>query len=816
MLPDPWLDEDTVAVGLRPKASLDRNQLLERILNAVPSPTTNGLVVAGDRGSGKSHLLLSIQAGLPETMDVRLFVGKPELASTRFGALSTAREPEAEHGLPGLHVLRALTRTLGPADYLYTPPSGRRRTSKHSTAVRRPPLVLLVDDIHYVDPASLAVLLQLIPGFGATLVATADSRKPLPQDLYQLWEEGFLEQYFLPPFTFHEAHALCEEVLAGRVQRRVSSLLAVMSGFNAGLLCLAVEDARNAGLLVQRDGFWTFNARAYCEWPGVVGQIRAESSHHPEEVREALELIALGEPIALDTVERRFGHRAVEQLLAAHHIRVLPGTPVMVRTSSWLRGEATRLSVPHSRSKAMRLAVDGPLLTRDSAPAMLRWMTWTLDSGLTLSEELILAGASVADRPSTADLALRAVAAVKEPGHLQEAKLLRARALIAEGQLEAATPGLRELAAGGTQAEVRADAARRLTALGLLGAVDADPPGAESWTDDAGLRQPGTPDPARTIMQHVATAERELLNGAAPRAMEATTAAMAAISADPALEMFKPGVLLRHVISLRHNLAWPELEAVLDFQGDYAMPAHLASSLEVARGYVQLGQGLSRAAGLTLEPAVAELHDAGLPAVFAFASSMLAYCEALAGHAAGATARIAQARSASPEATVPRGLLPQLGSLYLAAAEDLVSGAGHAFAIAEEFHDSGNLLLEAEAVSILALNASGTGVEDVVLQRRLAELSGAVQGPAGAALRTFALALLDHDPKTLESAGRSLSMDRQFAHAAVCYARAANGYEARTRSAASRRASVMMERLRKAFDSGTVPPLGWLPGSTGR
>ena len=343
MLPDPWLDEDTVTAGLRPSTLPDRAQLLDLILSAVPSASTSGIVVVGERGSGKSHLLLSVKEGLPETVDVRTFTGKPERRALHFGALGAVSAAEADEAVaPGLHVLRALTNTLGPADYLYTPPRGRRRSKRHVQPAR-PQLVLLVDDIHYMDPASLAVLLQLIPGFGATLVATAESRHPLPPDLYQLWEDGFLEQYFLPPFTFSEAHALCESVLGGNVQRRASSLLAAMSGFNVGLLCLAVNDARRSGFLVRIDGYWTIDVRAHCDWPGVVEHVRAENISRPPEERQALELIALSEPVALEVVERHFGRKAMEHLLANHDIRVMPGRPPLLRTSSWLRGEGTRL-----------------------------------------------------------------------------------------------------------------------------------------------------------------------------------------------------------------------------------------------------------------------------------------------------------------------------------------------------------------------------------------------------------------------------------------------------------------------------------------
>lgn len=808
MLPDPWLDEDTVTVGLRPSPFPDRTQLLEIILSAVPSPTTSGIVVAGDRGSGKSHLLLSVKAGLPDTMDVRSFAGTPELKEIRYGALGAVSDPDGDGTMPpGLHVLRALTSTLGEAGYRYVPVPGRRR-NKRTAQQARPPLVLLVDDIHNLDPDSLAILLQLIPGFGATLVATADSRQPLPQDLYQLWEDGFLEQYLLPPFTFSEAHALCEALLGGKVQRRTSSLFAAMSGFNVGLLCLALDDARSARLLVQRDGFWTIDVRAHCDWPGVVSQVRADNASRPPEERQALELIALAEPVSLEVVERHFGQRAVEQLLANHHIRLLAGRTPLVRTSSWLRGEATRLSVPQATSRALRLGVEGPVLTRETAPAMLRWVTWTLDSGLTLSDELLLAVAPAADRPSTADLAMRAAAAVTEPGRRDEARLLKARALVAEGQLREAAPELRELATAGKSPDVQADAAHRLLALGLLGAA---PLGATAGGNPA--------DPSSMLVQDVMEAEHLLVSGAAPEALQRSSAAMSAIGADPALEMFRPGALLRHVVCLRNNLQWTQVDSLLECPAAYALPLHLAVCLDVARGYAQLSQGLPRAARGTLEPALAELSDAGLPPVFSLAAAMLAYSEALCGNAVQAMERVQQSLAATAlayPAPDPAELLPQLSALYIAAAQDQASGKPyHLIELADRFHAQSGTLMEAEALSLLALNQSSAAVDDLVILRRLAGLATGIHGARGASLAAFASAVRDNEPKSLEAAGRSLSADRQFAHAALCFSRAATGYEVRTRSAASRRAALLVERLRNAFDSEVVPPLGWVPGKAG-
>ncbi|MDI2036401.1 ATP-binding protein [Paenarthrobacter nitroguajacolicus] len=810
MLPDPWLDEDTVPAGPGSQPLPDRAQLLEFVLSTVRSPATSGIVVAGDKGSGKSHLLLSLQAGLPATMDVRTFAGSLELKATDYGVLGAGPEAHAsEVLLPGLHVLRALTNTLGPASYLYPPPAAlpRNNRGKRSNLPTRPQLVLLVDDIHYVDPASLGVLLQLIPGFGAKLVATADSQRPLPQDLYQLWEDGFMEQYLLPPFNFMEAHALCVSLLGGKVQRRASSLLAAMSGFNVGILCLAVEDARHAGLLVQREGYWTINTRAHCQWPGVVERVRAEYDARPPEEQLALELVALAEPLAADVVERHCGQRALENLLADRQIRLMPGWRPMVRMGSWLRGEGTRLAVPPSRSLALHQQIEEPVLTRETAPSMLRWMTWTLDCGLGLADELLLAAAPAADRPSTAELALRAASAVKDPDHLEEAGMLRARALIAEGQLAEATPVLRHLAAAGSSEKAKVDAGGRLMALELLGAV----PGESVPGDHAG-------DPAARIAAKAREAERLLISGAAVEALAKTTAAMKDVGSDPSMETFRAGVLLRHVICLRHNLAWSTMGTLLEHPA-YTMPLHLAECSEVARAYVQLSQGFPRAARATLEAVLAELSDAALPPVRSLAAAMMAYCEALSGNPAAALERAKQATRGRGRGLAGKeadGLLPQLSAVYIAASRDVVSGTSAQLpALAEQFRAQGSVVLEAEALSLLVLNASSTAVVDPAILRRLGAAASAVDGAGGAALRTFADALLADEPRLLEAAGRSLSADRQFAHAAVCYARAVAGYQAKARAAAGRRVSVLVERLRGVADGEAVPPPGWVPGKAG-
>ncbi|WP_284974426.1 ATP-binding protein [Arthrobacter sp. efr-133-TYG-104] len=801
MLPDPWLDEETAPSGLKPSAFPDRTQLLHLIVSAVPSPSTHGVVVVGDRGSGKSGLLRAVKAALPANLDVRSFAGTPELAATPYGILNALSGAYEDQGTPpGLNVLRAFTRTLGPAQHLFAPGNARRR-SRGGPPSGRPPLVLLVDDIHHVDQASLAVLLQLIPGFSATLVATADSGRPLPQDLYQLWEDGFLEQYALPPLTFQEARQVCSSTLGGNVQQRASALLCALSGFNVGFLQLAIEDALEAGLLVLRHGFWAIDAGAHCDWPRVVRRVDRENAERPDTERQALELVALAEPLPLETVERSYGQVVVERLLASHHLRLLAGRPPLVRTASWLFGEGTRRSVPPSRSIALRLAADVPSLTLGSAPTMLRWLTWTLACGLPLPEELLLAAAPAADRPSTAALALRAAAAVGGAAHRDEARLVRARALVAEGRLLEATPELRQLAASGIPAEVRANAADRLSALGLLGAPEGEPQGVS--------------EKAERLITDVRESERLVLAGNLRAGLASSSAAMDSMGADPQLEVFRPGLILRHMVALKYNLAWGETDSLLECPAGYARPLHVALCHDVARGYAQLSQGLLQAARRTLEPVVAELSDAGLPVVCSLATGMLSYVEAVTGETERATARIKESGTAMAGGTGQ--LLPQLAGLFTAAGQDAADpSSGNLLHLAERFRDEGQPTLEAEALSLFVLNKANAGTAiDAPVIGRLAEVTGCLDGAWASSLETFASALKTDNPRLLEQAGKSLTSDRQFAHAAMCYSRAVSGYDVSRRWAAGRRAAGLLHRLPGALGSEVVPSLGGVPETTG-
>jgi hypothetical protein len=161
------------------------------------------------------------------------------------------------------------------------------------------------------------------------------------------------------------------------------------------------------------------------------------------------------------------------------------------------------------------------------------------------------------------------------------------------------------------------------------------------------------------------------------------------------------------------------------------------------------------------------------------------------------------------------GLLREYCALFIAAAQDYVAGPGALLALAGKFQAT-NSMIAAEALSLLALKAGAAVVDDLPLLNRLGGLAENLEGAGGVSMRTFVQAWCDGEPRALEAAARSLSGNRQFAHAALCYAAAADKYEARSRGAASRRASLMAERLRAVIDSGDVPPLGWLPGPAGR
>ncbi|MGW4116143.1 AAA family ATPase [Actinosynnema sp. NPDC004786] len=190
-----------------------RDGLLDRVAAVLAAPRPTPLVFTGEAGVGRSTVL-ELAAGLvDENTDALVPLrGTP-------GRLATLREhlspdlPLPRSGGLGV-VVAALERHAG----------GRR------------PVVLL-DDAHLTDHATVQVLRDLHFRTGAVLVLTLRTdRFPGPDPLDCLRYDPGLQRVEVPPMTLDEVASLASDVLGGPVSAAAAEALRAVTGGNPALL----------------------------------------------------------------------------------------------------------------------------------------------------------------------------------------------------------------------------------------------------------------------------------------------------------------------------------------------------------------------------------------------------------------------------------------------------------------------------------------------------------------------------------------------------------------------------------------------------
>ncbi|MCT9934383.1 helix-turn-helix transcriptional regulator [Planotetraspora sp. A-T 1434] len=282
-----------------------------------------GIVVCGAAGTGRSRLAAEAVAGLAHVW----VTGTRGGASLRFGAFA--------HLLPG-----------AAADSL-------SRAVETLRWVR----VLVVDDAHLLDDASAALVQHLAVHRRAGLLLTVTTPGRLdetaaswcPDAVSGLWRRHVLPRLTIGPLSEERTAEVLTSVLGDHVEALTVRRLHRLSGGNLLLLRELAAATREAGTLERLHGVW--------RWRGEVpmtGRLRelvaAAIGELGEAEREALELVAFGEP--LPAAAAPVPVAALERLEARGLI--VSDDDLLVRLAHPLFGPAVRAGV--GRLRAQRLS----------------------------------------------------------------------------------------------------------------------------------------------------------------------------------------------------------------------------------------------------------------------------------------------------------------------------------------------------------------------------------------------------------------------------------------------------------------------------
>jgi DNA-binding NarL/FixJ family response regulator len=454
--------------GSREWPLIGRARELEMLVAACRDAGGRGAVLVGEAGVGKSRLareaLAAAQADGAHTIWIQ---ASRSAAAVPLGALHEL-VPDTARSDDVVALMRRCTESLREA-------AGGRR------------VVLGVDDAQLLDPASATVVLHLATVGAAFVLATVRSGEPCPDAIVSLWKDQAARRVELAELGDDEAQALIEAVLGHPAELAAAQWLIEASRGNALYVRELARGAVESGALRQADGLWRLVGRPQVN-ASLIELVAARLVDLDATQREAVELLALGEPLAVGEI---VGLTSQDAVLSGEARGLLIEGRGGVRLAHPLYGEAVRAALPALRARVLRMRLVGVLEARRpfGPDEALRVARLRLDAGAALPGELTLEAARAANRAGDPELGGQlAELALADGGGLAAAMVLaqaqqhRSRPADAEATLAAAE----ELAAG--HPAVSAYARQR---LGLLfwelrapAAVTALLQRMASWSDD--------------------------------------------------------------------------------------------------------------------------------------------------------------------------------------------------------------------------------------------------------------------------------------------------------------------------------------------
>lgn len=450
---------------MRPRWALTgRSEELRLVDAALDDPESSGVVVRGAAGVGKSRLAReALDRAHSRGWQTRWVGGTLSARAIPLGAMSDWVESAVADDL---QVVRAVI------DGLMSAEAGT-------------PVVVCIDDVGLLDDLSTFVVHQIVRRGKAKVVLTVRDGDPVGEATQEVWKVGNFEQIVLQPLSREEVASVVSDFLGGRLGPDVVERLWLLTRGNVLYLRNIVEHEVAGGRLAQRDGLWRWVGEPVIA-PGLVEMIEARLGSLSDAVSDAVDVLAVAEPLDLTTLAGIVGAAAVEDADVYGLISV--DDRLRVRLAHPLYGEVRRARAASTRLRRLRGLVATQLALIDGAEdvqSVVRRAALSVDSDLAPDAELLTAAAqgavSLADMP----LADRLAGAAIRAGAGADAYFTRSWAL-AWSNPEAADLVLASVPAERLSEE--GDVLRACYRVGLLMWGLADPDGAKRVIDEVAQR----------------------------------------------------------------------------------------------------------------------------------------------------------------------------------------------------------------------------------------------------------------------------------------------------------------------------------------
>jgi DNA-binding NarL/FixJ family response regulator len=399
-----------------------RERELALLVESVTGPDGHGAVVSGPAGVGKSALVRAacdrLAAG---PLTVHVVRATRAVATIPFGAF--VRFVPTTGSLP-VHQLEALARLT---DELL-------RGCREGTR-----LLVGVDDAHLLDDGSAALVHSLVEA-GAAVLATIRSGEPLADAVVALRKDLGVRPVELGPLDREALDELALAELGGEPEIELDPDLGgrlwTLSGGHPLFACELLRGGRQQGVIVERDGRWVWSGSLpRCEL--LLDVLRQHLDDAGAEVRDVVEIVALGEPLSLAALARIVPIEEIGRAERAGLVAVAVDHGDEVRLAHPLFGELVRLEMGRARTMVIASALAEAVGAVDGVREVLRVASWQLQgSPATADPALLLVAATRASAIGEPETAIRFASAAIERGVGPEVAPLLADSLHYAGRFD--------------------------------------------------------------------------------------------------------------------------------------------------------------------------------------------------------------------------------------------------------------------------------------------------------------------------------------------------------------------------------------------